>query len=577
VAQDKSPSKSLWLEDIPTLKQPAIDIPPSAADRNPAVNYGLSLSNHYDYALMGGLPIEEQATWIIPVIQVAPKTAKLTAHGIKSESYTSLMRDLAKSSGLYALASLVSPLISLILAPFLTRNLPHTAYGALAVLNTAIALLTGVTQLGLNSAFFRSYNYDYESQKDRLDVLSTVVVLLSLTSFCMSVSMILNASWFSTLLFNNASFSDAVKVAALVVLLQNLAVPGFSWMRAENRALYFSLLSIANLLISLGANIVLVGMLHMGIVGSLMATGVGYALVIICTLPVILVRAGLSLRFDIARGLLSFGVPNIFAIVSVWVLQLSDRFLLGRIGSLAQTASYSVAYTLGSVVSVVVLSPFTLAWPSTLFNIAKKDNAQHIFKLVFRWYSIVLFFAAFALTLVGTISLYLFFPPVYREAVSVIPIIVVSTVFFSVYTFFTTGQSIKRKTWFNSIFTTLAALANLGFNLVLIPLYGAMGSALSTLLAYILLALITYLVNQRLYPIPYEVGIFTVELLVGVAFYVGSSMLASGQGTYGAWSISLGALVVYGGFLLLLGGWLSNRNKALLLLGRWLSNRYEVL
>ena len=104
-----------------------------------------------------------------------------------------------------------------------------------------------------------------------------------------------------------------------------------------------------------------------------------------------------------------------------------------------------------------------------------------------------------------------------------------------------------------------------------------MGSALSTLLAYILLALITYLVNQRLYPIPYEVGIFTVELLVGIAFYVGSSMLASGQGTYGAWSISLGALVVYGGFLLLLGGWLSNRNKALLLLGRWLSNRYEVL
>ena len=577
MAQDKSPSKSLWLEDIPTLKQPAIDIPPSAADRNPAVNYGLSLSNHYDYALMGGLPIEEQATWIIPVIQVAPKTAKLTAHGIKSESYTLLMRDLAKSSGLYALASLVSPLISLILAPFLTRNLPHTAYGALAVLNTAIALLTGVTQLGLNSAFFRSYNYDYESQKDRLDVLSTVVVLLSLTSFCMSVSMILNASWFSTLLFNNASFSDAVKVAALVVLLQNLAVPGFSWMRAENRALYFSLLSIANLLISLGANIVLVGMLHMGIVGSLMATGVGYALVIICTLPVILVRAGLSLRFDIARGLLSFGVPNIFAIVSVWVLQLSDRFLLGRIGSLAQTASYSVAYTLGSAVSVVVLSPFTLAWPSTLFNIAKKDNAPHVFKLVFRWYSIVLFFAAFALTLVGTISLYLFFPPVYREAVSVIPIIVVSTVFFSVYTFFTTGQSIKRKTWFNSIFTTLAALANLGFNLVLIPLYGAMGSALSTLLAYILLALITYLVNQRLYPIPYEIGIFAIELLVGVAFYVGSSMLASGQGTYGAWSISLGALVVYGGFLLLLGGWLSNRNKALLLLGRWLSNRYEVL
>jgi len=199
-------------------------------------------------------------------------------------------------------------------------------------LNTAIALLAGLTQFGLSTAFFRSYNYDYESQKDRLGVLSTVVVLLSLSSLCAASITMLNASWFSTLLFGNASFSDAVGLAALVVLLQNLTVPGFAWMRAENRALFFSLLSIATLVISLGANIVLVGMMHMGIAGSLIATGCGYALVGICTLPVILLRAGLGLRFDIAGELLSFGLPNVSAFVSVWVLQLSDRFLLSRLG-----------------------------------------------------------------------------------------------------------------------------------------------------------------------------------------------------------------------------------------------------
>src|SRR2546421_10418236 len=212
MAQDKSPNKSLWLEDIPTLKQPAIDIPPSAADRNPAVNYGLSLSNHYDYALIGGLPIEEQTTWIIPVIQVAPKTSQLTAQGVKTESYASLIRELAKSSGLYALASLVGPLIFLILAPFLTRNLPHTAYGALAVLNTAIALLTGVTQLGLNSAFFRSYNYDYESQNDRYGVLSTTLSLLTLISIFTAVVMQIAAPWLSMFLFNSLSFVNPVRL-----------------------------------------------------------------------------------------------------------------------------------------------------------------------------------------------------------------------------------------------------------------------------------------------------------------------------------------------------------------------------
>lgn len=68
--------------------------------------------------------------------------------------HTSQIRQLVKSSGIYALSSLAAPLVSLVLAPFLTRHLSHADYGALAVLNTAIALVAGITQLGLNSAFF---------------------------------------------------------------------------------------------------------------------------------------------------------------------------------------------------------------------------------------------------------------------------------------------------------------------------------------------------------------------------------------------------------------------------------------
>jgi O-antigen/teichoic acid export membrane protein len=506
-------------------------------------------------------PFDMLQTGSIPAIEAPSRDKKLGAQGSRGGEYTSLIRNLVKSSGIYAMTSLVSPLISLVLAPFLTRNLSHEAYGALAVLNTAIALLAALTQLGLNAAFFRSYNYDYESQKDRLGVLSTVVVLLSLTSLCTALLIILTAPWISTLLFDDISFSDAVRAAGLVLLLQNFAVPGFAWLRAENRAWFFVLLSIANLVITLGFNIVLISMLHMGIAGSLIASAIGFAFVGICTLPVILLRAGLSLRFDIARGLLSFGLPMVFSIVSVWVLQLSDRFLLSRLGSLSQTANYSVAYNLGSALSVVVLSPFTLAWPTMLFNIARKDYAPHIFMLVFRWYSMVLLFAAFALSFLSTVALYLFFPPTYLSSASIIPIIVMSTIFYGIYNMFTTGISIQRKTWYVAVLTALSALANVAFNLVLIPLYGSMGAAISTLLAYMLLAFIAYVVNQRLYPIPYEIGIFVIELLVGVAFYFGSSMLAPGKGTYVSWGISLGALALYGGCLLLTGRWLSNRYK----------------
>ena len=511
--------------------------------------------------MVSSLPIEEQSTLIIPAIQDLKKVTGPVSQAATS-GYANQLRALLKSSGIYALASLASPLVSLVLAPFLTRHLSYEDYGALAVITTGIALTVGLTQLGLGSAFFRSYNYDYESRSDRLGVLSTVIILLTLVSLPIILAIILAAPQLAIILLRDSSFTDVVRLGALVVLLQNLSVPGFAWLRAENRAGFFTTLSIINLLVNLGTTLVMVGTLHMGIAGSLIGTGSGFAVVAICTLPLILLRAGIHPRFDIARGLLSFGIPNASSFISTWVLQLSDRYLLSLFATLAQTAGYAVAYSLGGILNVVILVPFTLAWPSAVYTIAKRDDAPRIFRLVFLWYSIVLLFAAFALSLVSTITLDLFFPSTYRSAAAIIPIIALSTMFYGVYNIFAVGTAIRRKTWFAVFFTSSSALVNVGLNLVLIPLYGAMGAAISTLLAYAFLSMIAYIVNQWIYPIPFEISTFIIALMIGTGFYAGSSFLARGRGTYETWSIFLCALVLYGGCLLLLGILSTRRNNS---------------
>ena len=143
--------------------------------------------------MIDGLPIDEQQTWIIPAFPGQKRSTELETRTQGTEEYTSLIRKLVKSSGVYALASFISPLITLVLAPFLTRNLSRADYGALAVFTTAIALMVGVTQLGLNHAFFRAYNYDYESESDRLRVVSTLIMLLLLISIPTTVGLILAA------------------------------------------------------------------------------------------------------------------------------------------------------------------------------------------------------------------------------------------------------------------------------------------------------------------------------------------------------------------------------------------------
>ena len=495
--------------------------------------------------------IWNQPTQVQPAIPISG--GEVRANGQSREKYAFNLRKLAKNSGVYALSSLASPLVALVLAPFLTRNLSHSDYGALAVISTAITLLAGLTQMGLGSAFFRSYNYDYALVEDRRKVLSTVILLLVSTSFLTAVATIMGAPLLATLLFRDISFAQVIRVAGVVVFLQNLTVPGFSWLRAENKPFFFSVLSLANLLVALTTTLFFIGTLHLALLGSLLATGTGYLVVVMCILPYIVFKAGVRFRWTMAKELLSFGLPNVSTFVSVWVLQLSDRYLLSILGSLAQAAGYSLAYNLGGVLGVVVLSPFTLAWPSAMFSIAKRSDSASVFRVVFRWFSFVLLFAAYMLSLVSTSILRLFFPPAYQASAPIIPVIAMSIMFYGIYNIFMTGVSITRKTWFAVLLTSSAAIINVIANLILIPIYGAMGAAVSTLMAYFVLTVIAYIVNQRIYPIPYEVARFVLALILGIALYVVTDMVVRGKNLYLTWMIYIIVLFFYGGCLALLG------------------------
>jgi len=469
------------------------------------------------------------------------------------EGHVSVLPKLIKSTGIYALASVANPLITLVLAPFLAHNLSPSDYGILTITNTALALTAGIMQLGLASAFFRAYGYDFTERQDKLDVVATATTLLCLTSVSVVIAGALLSSRVASVLFGQSKLGSYVILAGVVVCLQNLTIPAMAWLRVESHALIFSLLTIVNVLVTLVATIYLAGVLHWGVSGVIIANGCGYACIVICTLPIIVLRVGIKIRADILQNLLSFGLPLVLNFVAYWILQLSDRYLLSRFTSLAETARYAVAYTLGSAISVVIMGPFALAWPASVFAIAKREDATRVFTLVFRWFSLFLLFSAFGLSLVGVWFLNWLFPVAYHSAAFVIPIVAISIALYGVYYIFKSGLDIKRKTWLISVYTTFAALVNIALNLFLIPRYGAMGAALSTLVAYTALATVAYIVNRRIYPIPYEVGLFLMALFVGIALYMGSDFLAQAQSIYVAWGIHIATLGLYGVYLVVLG------------------------
>ncbi len=546
------------VDEVPTLELPAVDIDQLAAQVELQVIPIKSSSG--SLPMMHGISFHDQPTWLLPVI---PGSGRVSNQALPSEPQTTgnespiqLIRNLVKNSGIYAISSLASPLVTLLLSPFLTHTLSRTDYGALVILNTAVTLVTGVSELGLGAAFTRMYAYDCKTRREQLDVLSTLVLFLLLILTPITAIGVIAAPWLSTLVLGNALYSAAVQVGFVLILSQNMTVPGLVWLRSESKAVFFSTISIANLLITAGACIMLVGTLHMGIVGSLVANGLGDVTIIVCTLPIIFWRAGFHLRFALVGSMLAFGVPNVMNLISGWVLQLSDRYLLGHLASLSLAAGYSVAYSLGGVLSAAIISPFSLAWWVLMFSIAKREDARHVFMLIFRGFSLVLLFAAFGLSLFGASALDLLFPPSYHAQSSLIPIIALSTMFNGIFIVVNLGTSLHRKTWLTSLYFIVSALMNVGLNIVLIPVYGTMGAALATLVAYFTLALIAYLFNQRIYPVPFEIGLFLVALGIGILLYLTDNRLAQVQSIVMVWSIHIGALLLYGLCLLFLGWFL---------------------
>jgi O-antigen/teichoic acid export membrane protein len=488
---------------------------------------------------------EEERVWEQSTIQLSAATPKL-------ENYREVANKLIKSSGLYAIASLGGPAISLALTPFLAHNLTPSAYGEFAILVTVISLTAGVTQLGLGAAFFRAYNYDYTSDQDRRSVIASVSLLLGLITLAVTLCAMFFSSALSVLIFRQSGQGYLISLAAIAVLAQNLTIPGFAWLRAENRALFFSLLSMVNILLNFGANIVLVGVLGMGVAGAILAIIIGYAAVVVLITPPLVIVSRLRVRTTILWNVLSFGAPQVLSVISVWVLQLSDRYLLEIFGKLAEVASYSIAYSLGSTLSTLILAPFSLAWPTAMYTIAKRKDAPLVFQKVFRWFSMLLLFSAFGLSLVSNVAFRLLFPATYQSAAPVIPVVAESLAFYGIYTIVMIGSNVRRKTWMISAFTTIAAVVNFGFNLLLIPRYGAMGAAFSTLIAYVALAVIAYVANQRIYPIPFEVGRLFLACIAGVAIYFEIFSLPAYFGVSWTWPLAGFGLVFYGGLLVLM-------------------------
>jgi O-antigen/teichoic acid export membrane protein len=94
--------------------------------------------------------------------------------------------------------------------------------------------------------------------------------------------------------------------------------------------------------------------------------------------------------------------------------------------------------------------------------------------------------------------------PRFHRAEEVVPLLVFGGTAFIAFNVMSIGIGRAKQTQFNWVVTGTAAVVNVGLNFVLIPPYGMIGAAISTLVAYLVMFFGMTIRAQQVFPVPYQ-------------------------------------------------------------------------
>jgi O-antigen/teichoic acid export membrane protein len=185
------------------------------------------------------------------------------------------------------------------------------------------------------------------------------------------------------------------------------------------------------------------------------------------------------------------------------VIDLSDRFFLVHMKGLGETGLYSIGVRISTAILLVLIALRT-AWPAFAFSIKDDDEAKRTYGFVLTYVLYLCCWLSLALSLLAPWLVRLLTTPKFYRAEEVVPLLVFGGTAFIAFNVMSIGIGRAKKTQFNWVITGGAALVNIGLNFVLIPPYGMIGAAISTLIAYLVMFFGMTIRAQQVFPVPYQ-------------------------------------------------------------------------
>jgi O-antigen/teichoic acid export membrane protein len=195
-------------------------------------------------------------------------------------------------------------------------------------------------------------------------------------------------------------------------------------------------------------------------------------------------------HYDIGSWL-RYGFPAGLSNIVTWLLLFADRYLLAALKSTKAVGLYQLGNSLGDKVITIPILAFLTATRPLLVNAYENKGRDEVERLMRAYTRVVLLIAVpivayvtVARTTILTLAVGSYIKGLYYGPVAtLIPIIAVGSLLFVITAIGNTGLVIGRQTLPMVYSAAIGLAVNVGVNLVLIPLYGATGAAIGTVIS----------------------------------------------------------------------------------------------
>lgn len=408
-------------------------------------------------------------------------------------------RNLVSNTALFGISTFGARFLTFLLTPFYTRVLSSTEYGITDLLLQTGNLILPIAAVGITNAVIR---YGLEETCDKNGVFTTGL-LVTLAGFCLLMLV-------SPLLGQLEFLSGYLWLVLLYVLAANVHSVCNQFARVLGYVRLFALDGILRTVLAIAFNILLLAVFPMGITGymlaNVLADGITTAFVFLCAREWQYLRLSSVNRRDTAQ-MLRYSVPLVPTNLCSWIINISDRYLIALLIGNAATGIYAVANKIPTVL-LIVSNIFSSAWQLSALADQPKAEKARFFSNVYSVYSAVALVAASGVILTAQLSTRLLAAPDYFEAWRYVPVLTLATTFACLGTFLSSIYTVEQRSGATMGTTMLGAAANIVGNGLLIPLWGSMGAALSTLFSYLLIFFVRTLHTRSLLRIRWDVPRF---------------------------------------------------------------------